>query len=798
MKKIALSLMLALAFCTAASAQKWENIAQTPQMGWNSWNKFACNIDERLIKATADKMVELGLVDAGYVYLCLDDCWHGRRDADGFIQADSERFPSGMKALGDYLHSRGLGFGIYSCAGSKTCAGRPGSLGHEYQDALQYARWGVDYLKYDWCYSDDIDAKGAYRLMRDALREAGRPILFSMCEWGSNQPWLWASEIGHSWRTTGDIAASYRSDVNQGGWTARSVLTILDMQDGLREYEGTVHRNDPDMLEVGNGLSENENRAHFSMWCMLSAPLMLGCDLENIEQSTLDVILNREVIAIDQDPLGIQGFKHKYEDGIEYWFKPLADGDWAITLLNRTTEAVSATIDWNSLDLTDELSHRSTDFSKTVYTWKDLWNPSQKGSTAKARTVSIGGDDVCVMRLTPATKMEVPLKNDWIWHSPDKVSIDVDVENNALATRNIKVTLSLNTDKHAKIRDYVKSVKLAPGAKGRVNFSFTVKSGFYTLDVKTDGCPVKTFNIGYDPTEVVSQPDGQPDLKAFWDKTLAELAKTDANPRTTPVDKFSNDYADCHDVTLRSLGGEDFICRVSEPKAEGKYPVIIYYMGYGAKWGDFVPAEDKILIFVSHRGQGLCEPTNKFGDWIQYRLDDPYEYYYRGAFADAVRAIDYACSLKKADRKLIFATGGSQGGALTLVAASLDHRLRAVAAEVPFLSDYPDYFKIVNWPASAVFNAQNTYNLSDKQMYETLSYFDVKNLTPWIECPVWMLFGLQDKTCPPHTNFAGYNNIKTEKEWHVYPLRDHDVWSNSDLDQQKMSYFQRFIDADRK
>ena len=198
---------------------KAAHLALTPQMGWSTWNKFGGNIDEKVIRDMADKMVELGLVDAGYIYLNIDDCWHGERDADGFIQADSVRFPSGIKALADYVHSKGLRLGLYSDAGCMTCAGRPGSLGHEYQDALQYARWGVDYLKYDWCNTEDINPRGAYTLMRNALAESGRPIFFSMCEWGNSKPWEWADEVGHSWRTTGDIGLSFRKNIEHGSWT---------------------------------------------------------------------------------------------------------------------------------------------------------------------------------------------------------------------------------------------------------------------------------------------------------------------------------------------------------------------------------------------------------------------------------------------------------------------------------------------------------------------------------------------------------------------------------------------------
>ena len=195
MRKLTRTALLCIMLATAAvqaTAQKWENLAETPQMGWNSWNKFQGNISEEVIKGIADAMVEEGLLEAGYTYLNIDDCWHGKRDADGFIQVDAKKFPSGMKALADYVHSKGLKMGIYSDAGTETCGGYPGSLGHEYQDAIQYSRWGIDYLKYDWCNTPNINPKGAYTLISDALRAAGRPILLSMCEWGNSHPWKWA------------------------------------------------------------------------------------------------------------------------------------------------------------------------------------------------------------------------------------------------------------------------------------------------------------------------------------------------------------------------------------------------------------------------------------------------------------------------------------------------------------------------------------------------------------------------------------------------------------------------------
>lgn len=407
MKK--LSILIALSFVLTLStvnAQKFEGLAETPPMGWNSWNKFACNIDENLIRTIADAMVETGLRDAGYIYLNLDDCWHGERDSLGFIQPDAKRFPSGMKALADYVHAKGLKIGIYSDAGRKTCGGRPGSFGHEYQDALQYAKWGIDYLKYDWCETEDINPVGAYNLMRDAIRAAGRPILFSMCEWGTSKPWLWAKDTGHMWRTTGDIFNCFDCIDQHPGFAAYGVLQILDMQHGLRQYAGPGHWNDPDMLEVGNGQSVNQDRAHFTLWCMLAAPLMLGNDIRNMSKETKDILMNKEVIAVNQDKAGIQGFRHLAEDGLEVWFKPLENDDWAFCILNRTTESKSYTINWNHLDLYDEVAKRFTNFDSNVYNIRNIWTKQDDGDTRKVRTVTIPGHDVVFYRLSINKKLK--------------------------------------------------------------------------------------------------------------------------------------------------------------------------------------------------------------------------------------------------------------------------------------------------------------------------------------------------------------------------------------------------------
>ncbi len=335
MKNLLLSLAIALSF-SSVSAQKFEQLAKTPPMGWNSWNKFHCDVSESLIMGTADAMAGSGLKDAGYEYVVIDDCWQVARDENGEIVVDKDRFPHGMKYLVDYVHSKGLKFGIYSCAGTLTCQKRPGGFGHEYQDARTYARWGVDYLKYDWCNSSTQDAKSSYTNMRDALFAAGRPIVFSICEWGTNKPWEWAGAVGNLWRTTGDIRDSWNSMVN-----------IFDQQKDLSRYAGPGHWNDPDMLEVGNGgMTTEEYKTHFSLWCMLAAPLMAGNDLQNMSTDTKSILTNKEIIALDQDTLGRQATCFRDNFDYQIWVKPLANNEKAICLLNKSDEKKSVLVDF--------------------------------------------------------------------------------------------------------------------------------------------------------------------------------------------------------------------------------------------------------------------------------------------------------------------------------------------------------------------------------------------------------------------------------------------------------------------
>jgi len=394
----ALGLVL-LSGVVSVQAQKFEGLALTPPMGWNSWNHFECTVSEGIVRETADAMVSSGMKDAGYLYVNIDDCWQGGRDADGFIQTDPDRFPSGMKALADYVHARGLKLGLYSDAGWTTCGHRPGSRGYEFQDALSYARWEIDYLKYDWCDTEGLNAEGAYQTMAAALKAAGRPVVFGICEWGDNRPWEWGEAIGHLWRTTGDIAPCWDCEVDHGDWSSWGVLRILDMQDGLREHAGPGHWNDPDMMEVGNGMSVSEDRAHFSMWAMLAAPLIAGNDLRTMSGSTRSILTNREVIAVDQDPLGIQGFRHSTDGELEVWFKPLEGEDWAMCVLNRSIAPRRIELVWQDEDVEDELSDRQALFKARVYRIRDLWTGNDLGTTRRPLKAEIAGHDVLMVRL---------------------------------------------------------------------------------------------------------------------------------------------------------------------------------------------------------------------------------------------------------------------------------------------------------------------------------------------------------------------------------------------------------------
>ena len=385
------NILFLLLFLTSLNvfAQKFEGLALTPQMGWNSWNKFGTDINEQMVKEMADALVSTGLRDAGYNHILLDDGWmEMERDAQGNLVPHREKFPNGIKVVADYVHSKGLKFGLYNCAGSKTCAGYPGSRGHEYQDALKYAEWGVDYLKYDWCSTGKLNAEEAYITMRDAIYTAGRPILLSICEWGTDAPWKWAQSVGHSWRTTGDIYNCFSCKHDHGGYFSWGALNILDMrdQDELRKAAGPDHWNDMDMLEIGNGgLTPDEERTHFALWTILNSPLLLGNDLRNMSPQTLDILTNKEIIAINQDSLGIQGFKYKKEGTIEVWVKPMANNEWAICFFNRSQQPSDFTFNWERETIKDNVFDKEITFNRdNIYKIRDLYQHKVIGNTKKA------------------------------------------------------------------------------------------------------------------------------------------------------------------------------------------------------------------------------------------------------------------------------------------------------------------------------------------------------------------------------------------------------------------------------
>ncbi|MBV6645592.1 MAG: glycoside hydrolase family 27 protein [Cyclobacteriaceae bacterium] len=393
-----LILIICLSIFTTAVSQKFPDLAPTPPMGWNSWNYFKCDFNEDLIKEVADAMANNGMKDAGYEYIIIDDCWQVGRDQEGNILPDPQKFPSGMKALADYIHQKGLKFGLYSDAGTKTCKGLPGSRGHEYQDARTYASWGVDFLKYDWCHHSTQDAQASYTIMRDALYAAGRPVLYSICEWGENQPWSWAADVGHMWRTGHDIKDCFDCDLNT---SSQGIMKILDQQVNLRKYAGPDHWNDPDMLEVGNpGLTLSESRAHFSLWCMLAAPLIAGNDIIHMSQDIQSILTDPEVVSINQDPLGIQAIKWLDYGDLEIWFKPLKNQEYAVCFLNRSERPKKLDFDFN---LWEKVFDPENNWQKytfdDAYQLYDLWEKKEIGKSTTPLKATIPGHDVLLIRM---------------------------------------------------------------------------------------------------------------------------------------------------------------------------------------------------------------------------------------------------------------------------------------------------------------------------------------------------------------------------------------------------------------
>ncbi|HXJ93058.1 MAG TPA: glycoside hydrolase family 27 protein [Terriglobia bacterium] len=333
------SIGLLILACGLNLPARAQTVPATPPMGWNSWNHFACKVSDAVVRAAADAIASNGMKDAGYVYVNIDDCWQGERDAQGVIHPNS-KFPD-MKALAAYVHSKGLKIGIYSSPGPKTCAGYAGSYKHEEQDAMQYAAWDIDYLKYDWCSASRVykpeEISAVYKKMHDALVKTGRPIVFSMCQYGLKAVWHWGASVGGNlWRTTDDISDNYQS-----------MYFNAHSEDGIEKYAGPGHWNDPDMLEVGNGhMSHDEYITHMSLWCILAAPLLAGNDLAKMTPETSAILTNSEAIAVDQDPKGVQGHWVSHDGPYEILAKPLSDGSTAVLLMNsgEDTERMTLTL----------------------------------------------------------------------------------------------------------------------------------------------------------------------------------------------------------------------------------------------------------------------------------------------------------------------------------------------------------------------------------------------------------------------------------------------------------------------
>ena len=382
------SLLLLPTLSFAIAGAQSATVAARPPMGWNSWNHFHSKVDDASVRAQAEAMVASGMRDAGYIYINIDDTWEGARDANGNIQPNS-KFPD-MKALADFVHSKGLKLGIYSSPGKKTCAGYEGSYGHELQDAQTYARWGIDYLKYDLCSLNDVMRAAptpqaahqimvdAYIKMRDALRSTGRPIVYSLCQYGNDAVWRWGASVGGNlWRTTGDISDKYAKMAEIGFGQA-----------GLARFAGPGHWNDPDMLEVGNGgMNEDEYKTHMSLWAILAAPLLAGNDLSTMSPQTLALLTNRNVIAVDQDPAGIEGDRVAAEGPIEVWARPLADGSKAVGIFNR-----------HHLPLTAHVDLRALGYSAPVRA-KDLWLGKDLGSIGLLYDVTVPAHGVVFLRV---------------------------------------------------------------------------------------------------------------------------------------------------------------------------------------------------------------------------------------------------------------------------------------------------------------------------------------------------------------------------------------------------------------
>ena len=484
-----------------APAAEKPPLAPTPPMGWNSWNKFGCDIDEELIRETADAMVSSGMAAAGYEYVNIDDCWMApERDAQGRLQPDPVRFPGGIKAIADYVHAKGLKLGIYSSAGTATCQGLPASLDHETTDAASFAEWGVDLLKYDNCNNQGRPAVDRYTAMADALAASGRDIVYSICEWGSNQPWEWAAEVGgHYWRTTGDISDSWGS-----------MVSIVDQQVGLEGFSGPNAWNDPDMLEVGNGgMTTEEYRAHMSLWSLLNAPLIAGNDLRSMDATTVGLLTDPDVLAVNHDWAGSQGHKIADTGDQEVWAKPTSGGGAAVVLFNRATTGAQLGTSAADLGLADA----------PAYTMRDLWSDTTTVTSGAVRaSVPAHGAAMFVVEPgrpdgVPAVSAAVTTGTDGYVGPGEEFTASVTVTNDGVrAAQDVRVTLTGPDGWQIEPAGPTTEPALPPGRSATADFSVLVTAnapnGVFplTADVRHREGGL----TGYGAVTVATAPTGTP------------------------------------------------------------------------------------------------------------------------------------------------------------------------------------------------------------------------------------------------------------------------------------------------
>ncbi|ALO92181.1 Alpha-galactosidase [Streptomyces hygroscopicus subsp. limoneus] len=533
---------------TPAAPALADGLALTPPMGFNNWNSTHCRAEfnASMVEGIADLFVEKGLKDAGYQYVNLDDCWAlPDRDANGKLVPDPARFPDGIKAVADYVHAKGLKLGIYTSAGTKTCdsTGFPGALGHEYSDARQFADWGVDYLKYDNCNNQGVDAQQRYRTMRDALKATGRPIVYSICEWGQNKPWEWASDVGHLWRTTGDISDSWSS-----------MLSILKQNLPLAPYAGPGHWNDPDMLEVGNGgMTDTEYRSHFSLWSVMAAPLLIGTDLRKASPATFDILGNKEVIAVDQDPLGKQGTVVSSGGGRWVVAKEMKDGSRAVALFNESGTAQRITTSASAVGLPDA----------DAYALRDLWQHRTYNTAGTiAATVPAHGTVLLRVAADPRWATHPPavalgLDGSTLLEAADPATLTSTVTDlGRTPARRVSVSLTGPAGWTVRPTSATSAATLAPGGTLRTGWRVTAPSGTptgsYGLTLTTNyrspsGTPV-TSTLPLTASVVVPPPAGT--------SYLGDLPWLSATSGWGPVERnTSNGESAAGDGSPLTIGG---------------------------------------------------------------------------------------------------------------------------------------------------------------------------------------------------------------------------------------------------